>query len=150
MKNKLFSDEQIKSLTVENNTNYTQKKVRFKPYDVGQNYLFPPTTDDYISKYHIARLIHIIIEKMDITFILSTYKGGGASSYDVRMMLKVWILGFIYKLYTSRSLEQATKENLAFLEADIPPSHFSPAIKFSSLMFWPTGMDAIFMPEGLC
>ena len=43
-----------------------------------------------------------------------------------------------------------TKENLAFLEADIPPSHFSPAIKFSSLMFWPTGMDAIFMPEGLC
>lgn len=95
--------------------NINQKTVRFKPYEIGENYLFPPTTDDYIPKTHIARLISIIIDRMNITFILEKYKGGGTSSYNPRMMLKVWMLGFVYKIYTSRQLESALNEHLAFI-----------------------------------
>jgi transposase len=113
MEENLFKGKEIE--IIENKTEWEQKKVVFKPYEIGENYLFPATTDEYISKTHIARLISLIIDRMNIRFILENYKGGGASSYNPRMMLKVWILGFIYKIYTSRKLELAMEENLAFI-----------------------------------
>jgi len=92
-----------------------QKKVRFKPYDQEQTFLFPPSLDDYVGKLHIARLISRIIDTINITHIIATYKGGGASSYEPRMLLKLWILGYVYRIYTSRRLAKMTRENTAFI-----------------------------------
>ena len=91
------------------------RKVTFKEYQVNKVFLFPPSSDDYIPGNHIARLLDYIVEKMDISEIEKTYKGGGSSAYHPRMLLKVWLLGFIYKIYTSRKLAQAIKENIAFI-----------------------------------
>lgn len=52
---------------------------------------------------------------MDIQFIQSNYKGGGVSAYHPKMMLKVWLLGYVKKIYTSRKLERALQENIAFM-----------------------------------
>ena len=50
MKDNLFSNNEMATLN-QKNKNDVPKKVTFKPYDVGENYLFPPTTDDYIGKH---------------------------------------------------------------------------------------------------
>jgi transposase len=114
MLDNIFNDDEMKNIVLENDIKI-QKKVTFKPYEIDENFLFPPSTDEYISKTHIARLISMIVDKMNITFILETYNGGGTSSYQSRMLLKVWLLGFVYRIYTSRRLETALNENLPFI-----------------------------------
>lgn len=91
------------------------KKVVFKSYSQNQQFLLPKNTDDFVTKGHIARLISKIIDSMDVQHILATYKGGGASSYDPRMLLKAWILGFVYRMYSCRLLAKAIRENLPFI-----------------------------------
>jgi len=91
------------------------KKVVFKSYCQEQQFLLPKNIDDFVVKGHIARLISKIIEKMDISHIIEMYKGGGTSSYNPRMLLKVWILGFVYRTYSCRLLAKATRENLPFI-----------------------------------
>ncbi|HRG49207.1 MAG TPA: IS1182 family transposase [Leptospiraceae bacterium] len=90
-------------------------KVTYKKYEMSQDFLFPPSTSDYLPKNHIARLIHVIVDKMDIEYIESQYKGGGVSAYHPSMMLKVWLLGYVKKIYTNRKLEKALQENIAFM-----------------------------------
>jgi len=64
-------------------------KPVFKEYIQGQNTIFPDSIDSYIPKNHIVRLVSEIVDKLDISPIMATYKGGGTSSYHPRMMLKV-------------------------------------------------------------
>ena len=91
------------------------KKIRFKSYCQNQQFLLPKDTNDFISSGHIARLISKIGDMMNIDHIISTYKGGGTSSYNPRMLLKVWILGFVNRIYSCRLLAKALRENLAFI-----------------------------------
>ena len=90
-------------------------RITFKNYEQQVDYLLPHSTEDYLPKNHIARLISLLVDRMDLTHIKSKYRGGGASAYNPSMMLKVWILGFVKKVYTSRKLERALHENLAFI-----------------------------------
>ena len=108
----MFTEEEMKDIIIEN---IVDNEVLFKPYEVNEDYLLPNSTDNYISKTHIARLINLLIDKIDISDIIKTYKGGGTTSYNPRMLLKAWILGFIYRIYTSRKLEIAINENLPFI-----------------------------------
>jgi len=91
------------------------KKVVFKTYYQNQQFLLPKDMNDFVSKGHMARLISTIIDSMNIKNIESTYKGGGASSYNPCMLLKVWILGFTYRIYSCRLLAKALRENLPFI-----------------------------------
>ena len=91
------------------------KKVVFKPYAQNQQFLLPKNIDDFVTKGHIARLISKIIDSMNIQNILALYKGGGTSSYNPRMLLKAWILGFVYRIYSCRLLAKAIRENLPFI-----------------------------------
>lgn len=90
-------------------------KVTFKPYSQDQEFLLPKRLSDFVEAGHIACLISSIIDQMDTSFILKTYKGGGTSSYDPKMMLKVWILGFVSRIYSSRLLAKALRESLPFI-----------------------------------
>ena len=91
------------------------KKVVFKSYSQNQQFLLPKNIDDFVTRGHIARLISKIIDSMDIKNILAAYKGGGTSSYNPRMLLKAWILGFVYRVYSCRLLAKAIRENLPFI-----------------------------------
>ncbi|MBI2671124.1 IS1182 family transposase [Candidatus Woesearchaeota archaeon] len=91
------------------------KKVVFKSYSQNQQFLLPKNIDDFVIKGHIARLISKIIDNMDIQYIIATYKGGGTSSYNPRILLKAWILGFVYRIYSCRLLAKAIRENLPFI-----------------------------------
>jgi transposase len=91
------------------------RKVTFKKYEMQQDFLLPPSTEDYLPVNHIARLISKIVDNIDLTSLMVKYTGGGASAFHPRMMLKVWLLGYVKKIYTSRKLEKALYENIAFM-----------------------------------
>ena len=108
---KLFSDERLEISAAD----LFKKKQRFKSYTQEQQFLLPKNLNDFVGLGHIARLVSMIIQQMETEFITATYKGGGASAYDPKMLLKVWILGFISKTYSSRMLAKNLRENLPFI-----------------------------------
>jgi len=90
-------------------------KPVFKPYEQHQMMLLPPCLDELIEEKHMVRVVNETIEKLNPEALLETYKGGGASSYDPVMLLKVWIYAILKKIYTGRQIAKALKENIHFM-----------------------------------
>jgi transposase len=101
------------------------KKVVFKTYNQDQLSLLPPSYDDLVPANHPVRIVNTIIDRLDITALEKSYKGGGTSSYHPRMLLKVIIYGYLRNLYSSRKIEQALYENIHFmwLSGQSKPDH---------------------------
>ena len=57
----------------------------FKPYNQCQIELFPQRLDDFIDENHPVRLINQVVDELDLTPIIKTYKGGGTTSFCPRM-----------------------------------------------------------------
>lgn len=98
----------------------TKKKKRhnvvtFKPYEQHQGMLFLPSFEELIPANHIVRLVSRSIDGMQLDTLLNAYEGGGASNYHPKMLLKVLVYGYIDRLYSSRRLEKATRENVNFM-----------------------------------
>ena len=90
-------------------------KVVFKPHSVHQQELFPLNLNDLVSFGHSARLIDQVVEKLDISSITALYKGGGASSYHPKMLLKILFYGYLNNIYSCRKIAKATTENIHFM-----------------------------------
>ena len=73
----------------------SKSKVVFKDHNIKQNLLFPPNIGDLIPLNHPVRIVDQVIDQINISTLLDSYKGGGTSSYDPRMMLKVVIYGYL-------------------------------------------------------
>lgn len=89
--------------------------VTFKPYEQHQGMLFLPSFEELIPSNHIVRLVSRAIDGMQLETLLNAYDGGGASNYHPKMLLKVLVYGYIDRLYSSRRLEKATRENVNFM-----------------------------------
>ena len=87
----------------------------FKPHSVHQQDLFPLNLNDLISENHSARLIDRVVEQLEISDIISQFKGGGRSSYHPKMLLKILFYGYLNNTYSSRKLARAVKENIYFM-----------------------------------
>lgn len=90
-------------------------KVTFKTNLQNQTSLFPYSFDHFVDDAHPVRLVNQIIDRIDISDVLSTYAGGGTSSYHPRMLLKVIIYGYLNNLYSSRKIAKALRENVHFI-----------------------------------
>ena len=101
------------------------KKVVFKTNNQDQLSLLPPSYDELVPKNHPVRIVNTIIDRVDISALEKTYKGGGTSSYHPRMLLKVIIYAYLRNLYSSRKIEQALYENIHFmwLSGQSKPDH---------------------------
>ena len=51
--------------------------IQFKEYSQGMDSLFPSRLDENISSDAPVRLVNRIVDELDISPLLSTYKGGG-------------------------------------------------------------------------
>jgi len=91
------------------------KVVTFKPYEQHQGVLFMPSLEEMVPSGHIVRLVSRAIDGMQLDTLLNAYAGGGASNYHPKMLLKVLVYGYIDRLYSSRRLEKATRENVVFM-----------------------------------
>jgi transposase len=91
------------------------KQRPFKPDKTGDGILLPPYLGEWISADHPVRLINAMVDKLDITDILATYKGGGASSYHPRILIKLLVYGYFDGVTSSRKLEQSARENICYM-----------------------------------
>ena len=87
----------------------------FKEYTQGQIVLLPTDLETQIPPNHLVRVVNGAIEKMDLSALLSQYKGGGTSSYHPKMLLKVLIYAYTQQVYTSRKIAKALRENIYFM-----------------------------------
>ncbi len=89
-------------------------KVTFKPYDVGQGELIPPTADELIPVNHLVRIVNSTLDQIDLHLLVKQYKGGGASRYSPLMLLKILIYGYLNNICSSRMIAKAVRENIYF------------------------------------
>ena len=90
------------------------QQVTFKPYTQAQLSL-PLKLDDLIAADHLVRVVDRVIEGLDLDGLMRGYKGGGTSSYHPRMMLKVIVYAYTQRLYSSRQIAKALRENIHFM-----------------------------------
>src|SRR5574344_770148 len=100
-------------------------KPKFKSYNQGQVSLFPPSLDEKVPKNSPARIINQIVDNLDLSKVFDTYKGGGTTAYNPRMMLKVVLYGYLNNIYSSRKIEQALTDRVTFmwLSGNQTPDH---------------------------
>ena len=92
-----------------------QRKATFKPYNPDQLSLLPPSLDELIADNHVVRVVRDVIDRINIDSILKKYKGGGASSFHPKLMLKIIVYGYLSNIYSSRKIEQAVTSNIHFM-----------------------------------
>lgn len=93
----------------------TSGKITFKPYVQNQPMLLPPSLDELVPQNHLVRVVNDAVERMNIDPLLERYKGGGTSSYHPKMMLKVLIYAYSQRIYSSRQIAKALRENIYFM-----------------------------------
>jgi len=87
----------------------------FKEYNQDQGLLLPPNLEEMVPEIHLVRIVNAIIDTMDIRAILKQYKGGGTSSYNPKMLLKAILYAYTQRIYSSRRIAKALRENINFM-----------------------------------
>ena len=90
--------------------------MRYKTgVDRKQISLLPVTLDDYVPEDHICRVIDAFTVQLDMAALEYKYaesKSTGCRPYDPRIMLNLYIYGYLHRVRSSRRLEDETKRNV--------------------------------------
>ena len=90
-------------------------KLAIKSDNRKQNLLLPPSLDEQVPENHMVRVVDAVIDRLDISDILSTYRGGGNSAFNPKMMLKVLVFAYLSNVYSSRRIEELLKRDIYFM-----------------------------------
>lgn len=90
-------------------------KVVFKPYDPDQATFLPYSLEELVPLGHPVRIVKQVVDQVDVKPINRKYKGGGASSFHPRLMLKLLVYGYLSNTYSSRKLEEQAQQNIHFM-----------------------------------
>ena len=90
-------------------------KLVIKSDNRKQNLLLPPSLDELVPENHMVRVVDAVIDRLDISDILSTYRGGGNSAFNPKMMLKVLVFAYLSNVYSSRRIEELLKRDIYFM-----------------------------------
>jgi len=97
----------------------------FRPIDRGTDYLLPPSVEEWLPERHLARFVAETVEQMDVTEMAHAYRGSGTMAYHPAMLLALLIYGYATGEYSSRKIERATYDSVAFrfIAANQHPDH---------------------------
>ncbi len=90
-----------------------------------QQYLFPPSIQDWLPEDHMARFVVDIVSQLDLRPISKAYAGRGPKAYHPEVLLSLLFYGYATGVYSSRKIEQATYDSVAFrfISANTHPDH---------------------------
>jgi len=99
-------------------------------YDPEQKLLMPPDLRDWLPEGHLALFISDVVEELDLSAIVGSYESGdgrGRPPYHPLMMVKLLVYGYCIGRVSSRKIEKATYEDVAFrvLACNQHPDHDS-------------------------
>ncbi len=101
--------------------------TRFVTVNRDTAYLLPPSVDDWLPKDHLARFVVEIVDQLDLSELTRQYRGSGSDAYHPSVMLGLFIYGYATGVFSSRRIEAATYESVAFryIAANEQPDHDS-------------------------
>lgn len=94
-----------------------------------QQLLFPPSIDEYVDENNQVRAIEDYVELLDMVKLGFTKSALNASdgqpAYHPKLLLKIYIYGYLNKIRSSRKLESEIKRNIEmmWLCAGLQPSY---------------------------
>ena len=99
--------------------------ANFRPSDRLTSFLLPPSVDEWLPERHLARFIVEVIENLDLTTMSKSYRGTGSASYHPAPLLGLLVYGYATGVFSSRKLERATYDSVAFrfIAANDHPDH---------------------------
>jgi transposase len=88
-------------------------------------YLLPPSVDEWLPEGHLARFSVEVIDRLDLSAMSGSYRGTGSASYHPALLLGILIYGYATGVFSSRKLERATYDSVAFrfIAANDHPDH---------------------------
>ena len=97
----------------------------FRPTDRLTGYLMPPSVDEWLPQRHLARFVVEVVEGLDLRAMSKAYRGSGSASYHPAPLLSMLIYGYATGVFSSRRLERATYDSVAFrfIAANDHPDH---------------------------
>src|ERR1700692_3403618 len=97
----------------------------FRALDRKTGYLLPASVDEWLPEKHLARFIVDVIDDLDLGRMSRAYRGTGSASYHPRTLLSILVYGYATGVFSSRKLERATWDSVAFryLAANDHPDH---------------------------
>ena len=89
----------------------------FRPWDVDQQWMLPPSLHEFVPAGHVAHFIRETVRSdLDLGAILSAYQEErGFPPYHPAMMTALLLYGYSRGVYSSRKLAQACEERLDFM-----------------------------------
>ena len=89
------------------------------------DYLLPPSVDDWLNEDHLARYIVEVVDQLDLSRLTRQYAGRGSKAHHPATLLSILIYGYCTGVFSSRKLERATYDSVAFryLAAGTHPDH---------------------------
>ena len=86
----------------------------------------PPSIQEWLPEQHLARFVVEIVEQLELSEITGRYAGsGGQRAYHPAMLVALLFYGYATGVFSSRKLEQATYDSVAFryITGDEHPDH---------------------------
>jgi len=91
------------------------KKQIYKPYNQNQPMLIPLNLEEMVPVDHLVRQVDEIVNRIDTRVLDEQYEGGGTSAYHPVMLLKVILYAYSQRIFSSRRIAKALRENIHFL-----------------------------------
>jgi transposase len=97
----------------------------FRPTDRLTSFLMPPSVDEWLPQRHLARFVVEVIDDLDLSAMSKSYRGSGSASYHPAVLLSLLVYGCATGVFSSRRLERATYDSVAFrfIAANDHPDH---------------------------
>ena len=89
------------------------------------DYLFPPSMQDWLPEDHLARFVVEVVDQLDLSELTRQYAGRGSQAHHPAVLLGLLIYGYATGVFSSRKIERATHDSIAFryLAANTHPDH---------------------------
>ncbi|MGH2765018.1 MAG: transposase, partial [Actinomycetota bacterium] len=99
----------------------------FVTCDRDQQFLMPPSLDDWLPKEHLARFVVAVVDTLDMSPFYARRRsdGWGRAAYDPKMMVGLLIYAYATGARSSRLIERRCVEDVAFrfIAANESPDH---------------------------
>ena len=102
----------------------------FRPIDRDTGFLLPPSVDEWLPERHLARFVVEVVAGLDLRSMTGSYRGSGEAPYHPELLLGLIIYGYASGVFSSRKLERATYDSVAFrfIAANQHPDHDTIAV----------------------
>lgn len=89
----------------------------FRPWDIEQRWLLPPSVHELVAPDHLAHFVRDTVrEQLDLGAIFSVYQEErGSPPYHPAMMVALLLYAYSRGVYSSRKIAQACEERVDFM-----------------------------------